>query len=511
MIQFRLSSSFIAGYIFLAVLALWLSYPESAFCYPKNSHYGQIIEKELYLTTYDHKIPEADNADAWTFVTDGMKEVGQDEMILTVLNPKKLSYREVPMDIILFFKTVYELAKSGKYVTGGCYTEFGGKSYLVAPQFKGVLYLDGKPPSGVLAPLGSLVLVPATKEELEAYSFGGPLRVAGRLAIKNKFFPYPYWCDPERKSEFSQADLEAMRKSPLLGTYRKALGKASITSGPAGYRLLVPYEAQDAFIEILKNMPENSGLLLCLGIDPMADAAFVWSATDNLAAIAPGSKLQHIQGSYLLVLPNVEESEFRQYFDGYVVTLTKDQWTSFKNAIDTKQNVTLADKTKTDLNLVMEPEPEDVLNRSYTKTARWLPANITGLEEKEDKDSDKDKEETKEKNEAERQSSLDRIWLLTLDKVIEQSITVDDLTAYIKQLGKVTVDYFSPAKEGSKKYKLILQVHVDSGQKASFNIFHRPQGIPNKDISALIENLKKVEAADSTNPLDFELIMTVWQ
>ncbi|MCA9819111.1 MAG: hypothetical protein KC652_28680, partial [Cyanobacteria bacterium HKST-UBA01] len=105
----------------------------------------------------------------------------------------------------------------------------------------------------------------------------------------------------------------------------------------------------------------------------------------------------------------------------------------------------------------------------------------------------------------------DRIWLLTLDKVIEQSITVDDLTAYIKQLGKVTVDYFSPAKEGSKKYKLILQVHVDPGQKASFNIFHRPQGIPNKDISALIESLKKVEAADSTNPLDFELIMTVWQ
>ncbi len=54
-----------------------------------------------------------------------------------------------------------------------------------------------------------------TAEELAVFALTGPARVLARLAKRTEFYPYPTWCDRDRKSVFSQADVDAIKAEPL--------------------------------------------------------------------------------------------------------------------------------------------------------------------------------------------------------------------------------------------------------------------------------------------------------
>lgn len=311
-------------------VAFWLLQGNCAFSYPANSHYVQILPK-LFYTVYDHNIPvsRAKEAIAQTFVTDGLKSVGQRELILTVLNPEKRTYKQVPDDIVKYFRTVYKLAEEGRLVSGGDITRFGDQTHFLAPPFQGLMYLDGSPPPGVLAPLGSLIAIPVTAEELDAYEIGGSLRVTGGLSTKSSYFPYPYWCDLKRSSVFSNSDIAQMKKETIAGCYRFGLNDASVSLSPSGYQFVVPRSAQKSLADVLKRMDE-SPTILRLGMEPNADGAFIWSPKDEaVATVPPGSSGKYIAGSFILIVPT-EESKFGQLYDGFYMMLTSDQWKQFQ-------------------------------------------------------------------------------------------------------------------------------------------------------------------------------------
>lgn len=478
----------------LSFATFWLLQGNCAFSYPANSHYCQVLPK-LFYTVYDHNIPGAKDAIAQTFVTDGLKSVGQSELILTVLNPEKRTYKQTPEDIVKYFRTVYKLAAEGRLVSGGDYTRFGEKNHFLAPQFQGLIYLNGSPPPGVLAPLGSIIAIPVTAEELDACEIAGSMRVTSGLSSKSSYFPYPYWCDLKRSSVFSNSDIAQMKKEPIAGCGSMGLNDASACLSPSGYQFVVPRSAQKSLAAALNKLAERPAVLR-LGMEPNADGEFVWSPKDEVVAtVPPGSSGKYIAGSFILFIPGEKKSTFLQLYDGFVMTLTADQWKQFQTAVKESRSITLTDANKKELRLVIprEQDPVDFTKNSYTKSPKWL-------------------EKTNTKPSAMTEPvKTDCIVLLTYDSLLKQSISAEDLTAYIKKLEKSTKEYYSSLGKGTEAHQLVLQTHVEANKKPQYKIFHRPEKIDDKVLQDLKTKLATIECDDPANPVDFELVMTVWR
>lgn len=474
-------------------VAFWLLQGNCAFSYPPNSHYVQILPK-LFFTVYDHTIPEAKDAMAQTFVTDGLKPLGQREIILTILNPEKRTYKQPPDDVVKYFRTVYKLAEEGRLVSGGDFTRFGDKTHFLAPQFQGLIYLNGSPPPGVLAPLGSLIAIPVTAEELDANEIAGSMRVTGGLSSRSSYFPYPYWCDLKRSSVFSTSDIAQMKEETIAKCDSMGLNDASACLSPSGFQFVLPRSAQKSLSNSLNKLADRP-VLLRLGMEPNADGEFVWSPKDECVATAPpGSRGKYIAGSFIMIIPT-EESTFGQLYDGFFFMLTADQWKQFQTAVKECRSITLTDANKKELRVVIprEQDPVDFTKNSYIKSQKWLEkmnTKASGLTEP---------------------VKTDCIVLLTYDSLLKQSITADDLTAYIKKLEKSAKEYYSSLGKGTDAHQLVVQTRIEANKKPQYKIFHRPEGIDDKVLEDLKAKLATVECDDPANPVDFELVMTVWR
>lgn len=309
-------------------------------------HRQELVANELWVNISLHKLPGGDSRQAWSFVSEGLAPLGQPEMVITIIKRDTEKELDAPHDPITFFKTVYQLAKENKLAFAGSITELApNPKGFIAPQFVGTVYLPARPLDGVTLPDDALAAVAITREELDVQAIGGASRVGARLSKQDKYYPYPTWCDRDRKSAFTADEVKTMKAEPINEAPSASLYSAGIVADATKLNFYVPQDAHEPLVEILKKLPKDAPIKLTLGVDPRANAFLLWSTGQAQAVAPPKSDASLMGGSYIEILPGVEKTEFGRFNDGYVVMLTDEEWTKIKTAITDKKDISITATT----------------------------------------------------------------------------------------------------------------------------------------------------------------------
>jgi len=454
----------------------------------------EIVPSELSVQIYSHTLPGANKAEGWSFVTEGLANTGQSELVMTIIKREGEKEDEAAHDPIMFFKTVHALAKQNKLVEAGDRTELNpGTKGFIAPQFVGTIYLPVQPLEGVNLPNDCLIAMPITREELDAFNIGGASRVSGRLSRQDKFYPYPAWCDRNRKSVFSQEEIKTMKAEPINEAPTANLYKAGVIADENQLSLALVPDACQNLDKILKALPKEAPLRLNLGVDPRANAFLVWSPGQAMAVAPPNSNASIMSGSYLEILPGVKQTEFGGFGDGFVAMLTNDDWEKFKSAIKTKKDLKLtgtADGAYKEFAITFPMEtyrnPTDMT--LIRPSQGWKEYTPQGKEKA-----------------ASEGASGDRIILLTDQNLIANYISVKDLSDYILEIDKTVKKHFSESPQ-SGDYEIVVQCDLSPDNKAEYQIAAKPSGLAANTMQDLYLKLKTLKIPTSTGSFSFQSI-----
>ena len=300
---------------------------------------------QLKVKIYRHKVNAVSkHPEAWTYVTQGLTKLGQQEIVLTVLLRKADTDKNYPTLPIKLFDSIGQLAAQQKIVTVGGYTEFRNNGFL-GEQFKGLLYAPVPDLLGVPMPDSSIAMVPITSEEIEVYQTAGASRLMARLGRQANYFPCATWCDRDRVSSFSEAELAEMKEDPVFRTAKAQTYSLTAIQNHGALSLRLTEKSAALLHSLLDELPPDSALRLALGVDPRADALLVWEskANGNNSMIAPeGSKYKTIGMTFIALLPGLTKDEILTGNDGCALMLTHEDYDKFKKALETETSLDLA-------------------------------------------------------------------------------------------------------------------------------------------------------------------------
>ncbi len=167
--------------------------------------------RDVQVTIHLHEIFLGDRPRlCWTYLTDGLTELGQQEMALSLLLEDDDSETDFPQTPIRIFRLLADHAQQGKVVVAGQVTKLGKTGlfgyqvlyYLPAIQFEQLPSLDDH-----------LALILVHQQEYDFVRQYGLARLISRMAKLCSCLPYPTWNTRQRPSLF-EAD---HRELTLLG------------------------------------------------------------------------------------------------------------------------------------------------------------------------------------------------------------------------------------------------------------------------------------------------------
>lgn len=263
----------------------------------------------------------------YSYLTDGLLRSGQREMILTVSHdPEEVDPPTLPLQ---FFATINELAKEGRVVDVGDYSDFGRVG--VMGNFKGVLYEQSEAFASVPSSRDALAVILATEDELEVAKRCGISRILVRLGDAYRYFPFPPWSDRIRNSVVSQ---DFWRQS-ILGKNLPRLHGQGTTVRREGERVIMRSTPRVALSadEMLSKLPPNTPIGLLANLDPEADGMLVWhpGQREPAAIVPPGSKGERLGGCFIIIVGEYWTNESELFEDGFTMKLTN---TSFAEVIE---------------------------------------------------------------------------------------------------------------------------------------------------------------------------------
>lgn len=74
----------------------------------------ELVSGELYVELYKHTVPTIPQRNAWTIVTDGLKKLGQNEVVMTILQEPGETDDQLPVDALLYIRLLPDLARQIK-------------------------------------------------------------------------------------------------------------------------------------------------------------------------------------------------------------------------------------------------------------------------------------------------------------------------------------------------------------------------------------------------------------
>jgi len=290
----------------------------------------ELIPAALHASVYRHDLPAGSSGEipCWTYVTEGLRALGQKEIALTLRRlptEEPSAFPRAPLDL---FRAVQPLAARGQLVDESGLTELGGQ-FLGESDFRAIGYLAPQRLPGVPAPPAPwLTAILLTDSERAVASAAGVTRIAARLGQAYSHFPFPPWCDRNRPSvasadEASKSVVERMPRLALRATVRKEGNEV---------RLTLPREAPALLTRELPKVPAKMPLCLLTTVDASADALLVWhpGQTAPAAIAAPGAGGTRLGGAFCAFLSE-QTADYAQLFeDGYLVLLTDATWAAVR-------------------------------------------------------------------------------------------------------------------------------------------------------------------------------------
>lgn len=273
----------------------------------------------------EHELPLLDRpVPCWSMWTDGLRDVGQREVTVTLV--RSGAAREVfPPGLRGYVEALQHFAHEGRPVEHGGISGYAAPGPFDVGDFVGVAFVDALasgpiplPPS----PLGAhaLAMLLLREGELEMAQVS-PLRVRTALGALYRYYPWAWWCDPERPSAYQPGDAGSSLLAQM-GRFRPRGATVTLRGDE------VVVELGRAAVEQLV-MALDQGQALALLAEPAADATAVLSWRPGQAgpkAITAevgngrGGAAARIAATFLCVLPQ-PRSELRVVEDGYVAML----------------------------------------------------------------------------------------------------------------------------------------------------------------------------------------------
>lgn len=308
---------------------------------PKEATFPQrleLIEGKLYLHLFLHELPKH-NAPTKTVglacLTEGLYANGQKEILFVHVN-KKREYVEVPNDIVIFAKQLFQLSSNNQIVDEGGHSQFGTKGLM---GWKGVVYTTAPKHLKERYKSPTLSMILLTEEEAVAVPQVGALRVLSMLGNMYRYFPNPYWSDVDR----APLPIAQMLKQSFLTKVGARIQTPDITVTLANKQVTLQLRRN-----LKLNLPEEGipseypvAILPALRSDTNACLTFAFDEAENgSAAISPsGSDGSVMGGCTLLLLGQQEQFATQTAEDGFIIMLKDEQWSEFWDAFSQKEEL----------------------------------------------------------------------------------------------------------------------------------------------------------------------------
>jgi hypothetical protein len=188
---------------------------------------------------WHHLIPtrQLDPVPGWTYISHGLENVQQPEVIFTLRQRRSESDDHFPLFPMEWIRVVYEFARVGIHMEEGqmCQVVFGNPVRFILNRrevtgdygvwqnntqftmFTHALYASALP-AGIPLPHARQLVVALKPEEAAVALEFGVTRVIGHLGVSVRWFPQPPWIDRDRDNCCTMADqTSSVRKQLKIG------------------------------------------------------------------------------------------------------------------------------------------------------------------------------------------------------------------------------------------------------------------------------------------------------
>jgi len=458
----------------------------------------ELIPGKLKVRIFLHVIDSQKGpVPCWSYVTEGLWAHGQKELIFTLSrkpNEKPLDYSR---DLLNLFKNVYELAKQGRLVNVGDYSEFGPSGFLGRSDLRGIGYVTPQILQGVKVLGPHLAGIFLTDEELAIAKSLGVTRVMANLGWAYRYYPCPPWFERDRSSVLLSKPMQEhsilthMGRGPVQGAW-------ILLDHEKQLFLSVLPAARSKLQALLTKSPPRAPLALLIEADPRANACMVWApGQSGLSAItSPNSDGLVRTGNFLALVPGQPENEFRYVEDGFSLMLTDASWKVIREAMASGKPVSVP-ITKSGMNFqlewVVETYESPVDGATYYATGGWHTYDTRGRHSPQKTGP----------------VSVKHVVLLTTVEEISQRTTTEDLDALIKSVENLVDDHFALlAREAGRD--LIVQCELQPGRRLEIKIASQPS-IDDEIYQPLYDRLVELPGPDvKGGPVRFQIVFAVW-
>ena len=283
----------------------------------------ELVPEKLLVKLYEHPLETGQGAiPCITYVTEGLKPLGQKEMALTISGHG--AGEEPPPEPLYFFQTVYSLTEKGRTV------DVGGVTQLDRDLFPGkpaVIYGPPRMIKGIDIPTDALTLVLVTAREIEVANAFGQLRLLALLGKAHRYFPFPVWTDIQRE-ELPQ--VAGMKNSILASMPRIGSLKAYVAK--EGNR--VKFYPHSAYV-FPGEAPPDGPFAFLTRLSPGADSCLVWAPGQKGPEAISGLErtADKLGGCFLIVSHTPEKNIGGMIEDGFYFIFDDENWQAFKSAL----------------------------------------------------------------------------------------------------------------------------------------------------------------------------------
>jgi hypothetical protein len=292
----------------------------------------ELVKGRLSAWVYSHPIKTGREdmpvVDCWSYVSDGLSQHGQKEMVFTLRREAHEDPNNIPDEPLNFLIFIEQLASQGQTVEAGGLTRFGPGGALFD---RHLVYIPTLPMGEVPLPPGenAITALLVTEEELTAGEQLGISRLISRLGYAGRYYPCPPWSERDRAGLSFKRDLA---ESVLIRSTRFPAPGVRAVMEANRLRIRLPSAQRrspaSAWQRRVWNDASNTPLALLIDIEPDADGCLVWDPEHPgpTAITPPGSRGERLSGCFLLFTPGQAEDEVHLIEDGYALMLTNHTW-----------------------------------------------------------------------------------------------------------------------------------------------------------------------------------------
>jgi hypothetical protein len=240
--------------------------------------------------------PPLGNMPCWTYVSQGLSQVNQPEVVFTLLRRQNEQEENIPEAPVEWMRVVYGLAASSLNLETGqmCDLVFKSDGLIITlnefiliqdhNKWTGMqrfgMLVHGVPlcistlPRGVLDGHAHHVIALTHEEAAVARQFG-PTRVIGHVGLSVRWFPYPPWVDRDRTDCVTMADQAGSIRIglPMARMYGF---NAMVVEDEVVFTIPEGETKRDTFRKYVSDAPLDAALAFDSFMSEDADSGLVW-------------------------------------------------------------------------------------------------------------------------------------------------------------------------------------------------------------------------------------------